>query len=222
MNIKSNPSTKKIVYFVRHGQSDDNVAPVFQSPDSPLSKEGNQQADFIAKRVSEVAFDVIISSPLRRTRQTAEIISEVTKKKVAFSELFVERIKPSSINGKPYTDKVANKAWRAWEDSLVTSGHKVEDGENYDEITIRADKALDYLLKRPEKTLLVVAHGYILRTIVARVLLGRALEPQLFKNLQRVMPMENTGITVMVYEGAFEQDPCWRLWIYNDHAHLAE
>jgi|SRR3989344_1887051 len=222
MKIKSNSSTEKVVYFVRHGQSDDNVTPVFQSPDSPLSKKGKQQADFIAKRVSEVAFDVIISSPQQRTRQTAEIISEITGRKIEFSKLFVERIKPSFINGKSYTDEAASKTWRDWENSLVTAGHKVEDGESYNEITRRADEALDYLLERPEKNLLVVTHGYILRTIVARVLLGNTLEPRSFKNLQKVMSMENTGITVMVYEGAFEQDPCWRLRIYNDHAHLAE
>lgn len=222
MNIKSNPSTKKIVYFVRHGQSNDNIAPVFQSTESSLSGEGKQQASSIAERASKVSFDTIIASPLQRTKQTAEIVSKATNKRVEFSELFVERIKPRSINGKLHTDKAANKVWRAWEDSLFTPGYKVEDGENYDEIIQRADRALDYLLKRPEKILLVVTHGYILRTIVIRALLGNMLEPKSFQKLQKVMIMENTGITAMAHEGAFEQDPCWRLWIYNDHAHLAE
>jgi broad specificity phosphatase PhoE len=38
---------EKIVYFVRHAQSEDNVAPVFQSPNSPLNEEGKRQAERI-------------------------------------------------------------------------------------------------------------------------------------------------------------------------------
>ena len=36
-------TSAKVVYFVRHGQSEDNVAPVFQSPDSPLSAVGRHK-----------------------------------------------------------------------------------------------------------------------------------------------------------------------------------
>ena len=34
-------TSAKVVYFVRHGQSEDNVAPVFQAPESPLSAVGH-------------------------------------------------------------------------------------------------------------------------------------------------------------------------------------
>jgi len=220
--VKPNPLIEKIVYFVRHGQSNDNVAPVFQALDSPLSEEGLNQAKFIAARISKVPFDKLISSPLQRTQQTAQEISETANKPIIFSDLFVERVKPSSISGKPYTDTKTGQIWRDWEESLVSVGKKVENGENYQAIIQRADKALEYLYQQSEKTLVVVTHGYFLRTLVARVLLGDTLTPESFKNFQKVASMENTGITVLTHEGAFEQDPCWRLWIYNDHAHLAE
>lgn len=51
----------KTVYFVRHGQSVDNISPVFQGEDSDLSEDGIRQADFIAKRVSHLQFDKLIS-----------------------------------------------------------------------------------------------------------------------------------------------------------------
>lgn len=222
MSANLNKNFEKTVYFVRHGQSNDNIAPVFQGPDSPLSEEGVRQAKFIATRVSKIPFDKLISSPLRRTKQTAEEISEAVNMPIEFSDLFVERIKPSSINGKPYTDTGASQTWRAWEESLVSAGKKVEDGENYQAIVHRADRALEHLYHQPEKTLVVVTHGYFLRTLVARVLLGDILTPESYKNFQKVASMENTGITILTYKGAFEQEPCWRLWIYNDHAHLAE
>ena len=221
MNVKSNETTKKIVYFVRHGQSVGNVAPVFQSLDSSLSKVGLKQAKFIAKRVSNLNFDKLISSPLIRTRQTAEAISQTTNKPIVFSDLFVEKIRPSSINGKSYDDSDAKAKSRAWEASLVSEGLKIEDGENYNEITKRAGDALNFLYEQPEKIIVVVTHSYFLRVLVAKVLLGDTLSPQSFNNFIKVISTENTGITVLKFEGAFEQDPCWRLWIHNDHAHLA-
>ena len=222
MQVKPKSSTQKVVYFVRHGQSEDNIGDVFQRPDSPLSEVGKQQAQFIAKRIASIEYDALIASPLRRTTETAEAIAALSSKPIEYSELFVERIKPSSINGKLHSDNRANDVWRAWEKSLITPGkERIEDGENYEDITKRAAEALDYLYNHEAKTLVVVTHGYILRTMVASVLFGKEIQPDIYKNFQRVVSMENTGVTALVYEAAFEQEACWRLWTYNDHAHLA-
>lgn len=213
---------QKIVYFVRHGQSVDNVTPVFQSPDSPLNEKGKKQAESIAQRVSKLSFDVLIASPFERAKQTAEAIAKATGKQPEYSELFVDRVKPAYINGKPYTDEKANTFWREWEKSLYTPSMRAEDGENFDDLVARADKALAFLQSRMEQSLVVVTHGYFLRTIVARVLLGDLLSGETFRNIQRTAAMENTGLTVLQYREGFEEKPAWRLWIYNDHAHLAD
>ncbi len=132
----------------------------------------------------------------------------------------MERIKPTYIRGKSYEDEEANRLWREWEKSLYTPGMRAEDGENFDDIVARADKALAFLGEQSEQSIVVVTHGYILRTIVARVLLGHFLTGEIFRRFHQVAYMENTGITVLRYHDAFEQEACWRLWIYNDHAHL--
>jgi broad specificity phosphatase PhoE len=211
---------QKIVYFVRHGQSTDNVLPVFLAPDSPLNERGKQQTEKIADRISRLAVEALIASPFQRAKETAEAIQRVTGKTPEFSDLFVERIKPTRINGKPYTDTKANTAWREWEKSLYTPGMRVEDGENFDDLVARADKALAFLSDRREKTLTVVTHGYFLRTIVARVLLGDLLSGEAFRRFQKAATMENTGLSVLRYHGGSEGEASWRLWIYNDHAHL--
>lgn len=212
---------EKIVYFVRHGQSEGNVAPVFQSLDSPLNDLGKKQAERIAQRISKLSFQAMIVSPLMRTKQTAEAITELTGVGPEFSDLFVERIKPSRIVGKPYGHDESEKICRAWERSLYTSGMRVEDGENYDDLVVRATQALEFLKNRPEKSLVVVTHGYFMRVLVACVLLGDALSAEAFKNFQSHIKMENTGLTVIDYEEGWE-GKMWRLWIYNDHAHLAD
>lgn len=213
---------KKTVYLVRHGQSIDNASPVFQSEESPLSPKGQRQARQIATRISKLSFDSLISSHLPRAAETANFISKATGKQIEQSELFAERRKPQAISGKPWKDELASKTWRRWEESLYTSGLRVDDGENYDKIVGRVDSALDFLVNRAENTIVVVTHGFFLRAIVARVLLGDGLTGPNMRKFQTHASMENTGITVLHYRDAFEEDSHWRLWTYNDHAHFAE
>lgn len=213
---------EKIVYFVRHGQSVDNVAPIFQSPDSPLNEKGVQQVECVAQRVSRLSFDIIITSPFKRARQTAEAIAKITCKGVECSELFIERATPTSINGKPYSDIKASTIWNEWEKNQYTHGLRIEDGENFDDLITRVDKALAFLNNREEQSLVVVTHGYFLKTIIARVLLGNLLSGESLKNIQITSVMENSGITVLRYHALFKDGPRWRLWTHNDHAHLTE
>lgn len=217
-----NSKQKKTIYFVRHGQSVDNASPVFQSIDSPLSEKGRNQAKNIAERLSSVKFETLIASPIQRAKETAQYIAEKTDKDIVFSELFVERIKPSKIDGRPWTDDAASKVWRAWEETLYTPGSRISDGENYDDIIVRVDQALAFLEARPESTLAVVTHGYFLRALVARVLLGGDLTGAIMKRFQERASVENTAITVLNYRDAFEEGFAWRLWTLNDHSHFAE
>lgn len=210
---------EKTVYFVRHGQSVDNALPVFQSPDSPLSDLGLEQADSIAKRVARIEFESLLSSPWERAKQTAEVIGRKTGKVPEFSNLFVEVIKPSSINGRPHDDLVAAETKDKWTGNLNGRGIKIEDGENFDDITSRADEALRFLENRKEKAMVVVTHGYFFRTMMARILLGDTLTPEIFKQYQYALWMDNTGLSVMKY-GTLRGDRRWRLWVYNDHSHL--
>lgn len=216
------PQPKKVVYFVRHGQSVDNAAPVFQSIHSPLSPKGNVQARQIAERLSALSFEALIASPVARTKQTAEAIANTTGQPIEFSDLFVERVKPSAIDGKLWADVEALRMYKTWEESLYVSGKRVADGENYDDIVRRADAALEYLRTRSEATMVVVAHGHFLRTIISRVLLGNNLTGDILKKIQMVASLENTALTVLRYADTWEEAYCWRLWTYNDYSHFAD
>lgn len=218
----SDSKIEKTVYLVRHGQSEGNVTPVFQGPDSPLSEQGRKQAESIAQRVSKLSFETLIASPFQRAKETAETIAQATNKQPEYCELFVERVKPTSINDVSRDDEHATTIWKEWNKSLYTPGMRVENGENFDDLVVRADKALEHLKSRSEGSLVVVTHGYFLRTMVARVLLGEFLSGEVFKRFQRMSSMENTGLTILRYQSTPGEGSIWRLWIYNDHAHLAE
>lgn len=217
-----NSKQKKTVYFVRHGQSTHNAAPVFQGPDSQLSEQGIAQAQVVAERLAHVPFEALISSPLPRARQTAQAIADTTGHKIVTSELFVERGKPSALQGKPYADEAADKLYRDYIQTMYEPGARVSDAENYDDIVARADKALAYLLARPEATLAVVTHAWFLRVIIARVLLGDHLTGPTLKQFEELITISNAGITVLNYQDAYEEDFTWRLWTLNDRSHFAE
>lgn len=215
------PQTKT-VYFVRHGQSVDNVSPVFPGVHNPLNDVGIRQAKGIAERLRHLDFEAFIASPLTRAKQTAEIIGDTIGRQPEYNELFVERIKPTSIDGKPWSDEQASAVFKEWQAALFATGKRVEDGENYEDLIARADKALAYLLDRPEQTIVVVTHGWFLGSIVARVLLGETLTPEAFKHFHYHSDIDNTSITGLQYRKDYDKKFDWRLWTYNDHSHFAE
>src|SRR6185369_5325047 len=70
-----------MIYFVRHGESEANLKGVFagQRDDSLLTQKGREQARKTAENIKEkgLVFDRIISSPLKRTFETAKIIASI-------------------------------------------------------------------------------------------------------------------------------------------------
>lgn len=66
--------TKKEFYFVRHGQTDGNVAVVKQDHgDIPLNATGREQARSIEPIIASLPVKTICYSPLKRAKETREI-----------------------------------------------------------------------------------------------------------------------------------------------------
>ncbi len=64
-----------MIYIVRHGQTNDNVAGRYSGRiDTPLNEKGLVQAKELHEKLKNIKFDVVISSPLQRAHQTANTI----------------------------------------------------------------------------------------------------------------------------------------------------
>ena len=77
------------LYVMRHGQTDWNVAGKIQgSTDIELNETGIKQAEATKEKLLGENIDVIISSPLKRARKTAEIIASGRDIPLIFDRFF--------------------------------------------------------------------------------------------------------------------------------------
>ncbi|WWD00138.1 hypothetical protein V866_007046 [Kwoniella sp. B9012] len=64
-----------LLYFVRHGQTEDNVQGIIQGhKDTPLNAHGRRESERLAQRLKDLKIHEAWSSPLSRARETAEIV----------------------------------------------------------------------------------------------------------------------------------------------------
>ncbi|MBC7982208.1 histidine phosphatase family protein [Candidatus Parcubacteria bacterium] len=105
----------KKIYFIRHAKSLGNVEwDLHQKDDSPLHISGKDEAIKVLKRIKKISFDLVISSDLKRCRETAEIIMGKNKKSIIYDELFREigsdesfvNFKKRILNAKKYIESI--------------------------------------------------------------------------------------------------------------------
>ena len=79
------------LYVVRHGSTLMNEQDYIQgSINISLSDQGIKQANDLKEKVKDVSFDICISSPLKRTIETANIIVD-DKYKIVTDDRLLER-----------------------------------------------------------------------------------------------------------------------------------
>jgi broad specificity phosphatase PhoE len=216
---------QKIIYFFRHAQSEGNIRHIqatdedIHPAEQHITDLGKQQAEKLADRLGNLNLEVLISSTLTRAKETTEIINQQHNYKTEYSDLFIERQKPSSIIGKLRNDEMVLSIEKAWKYSLFTTNQQVEDGDCYDSLVKRAQDCLEFLENRPESIIGVMTHGFFLNTIVNKAILGETLTPEIYHRVQEQHWLDNTGITALQYHPEYPYTG-WKIWIYNDHSHL--
>jgi phosphohistidine phosphatase len=72
------------LYILRHGEAAEHGDPRYKENERPLTPKGIQRTKQLAHRLGEmeIVFDRILSSPLTRAKQTAEIVANRMQKKV--------------------------------------------------------------------------------------------------------------------------------------------
>jgi probable phosphoglycerate mutase len=163
-----------LVSTVRHGLTELNRDKrVGGRLDVPLIPEGREQAEEARGVLAGTSFDIVVSSPLKRSVETAAIVAGVATEAVEIDELCTER----SFGDMEGIDP-AEVPTRYPEVRYLRIGHigyslNPPGGEPFPDLHGRARRFLDGLLKRhPGKRILVFSHQNFLQQLHG-VLLGR-------------------------------------------------
>lgn len=158
-------------YLVRHGETYWNKKRIIQGQiDVPLNATGEQQAKDAAKNFKKIKFDLAFSSDLLRAKRTTEIIALEHKLAVETTELLRER-HFGELQKKPSaTLQTLFKLMQEMTDEQRKK-HVFAPGVESDDKVI--GRILTYLretaITYPGKTILVGAHGGILRILLVHL-----------------------------------------------------
>lgn len=139
------------IYVLRHGQTDYNIEGKFQGQiDIKMNQNGEKQTDKAAIELKEIHFDIIFSSPLSRTRDTA---NKIKNQSILIDERIIER-SFGSLEG---------------EYGIPNFEENIEkyNIESIEKLTLRVNNFLDELLEKYKnvENILIVTHEGIAQVI---------------------------------------------------------
>lgn len=190
--------SRTVLILVRHGATQANVCRPHRlqglRPDSELIEQGKEQARAVGREVWHCSIDRVYSSPLRRARQTAQLIAEPLGMGVRVEEGIVEAdIGQWTDLSWPEIEQRWPEEYRAFHEDPERHGYL--GGENLSQVLARAQPAIEKLVARHGgKTILVVSHGAVNRVLLAHWL-GVPLR------YARRIPQDNAACNIAEFEG---------------------
>lgn len=155
------------IYLMRHAAYEGHRPGHHAPPDAPLSTEGRAQIHRALPLPSDIT--AIVTSPLLRARQTADLLSQLTGIPVIdTSPLLAEWRAPSIVIG--HTPETYPPEYRAWrEQRAVNPSLACGDGESLTEFHQRASRCANYLRVMTEShdgAILAVSHKLLLGMLI--------------------------------------------------------
>jgi broad specificity phosphatase PhoE len=143
----------RLFILCRHGETTLNVARIVNGDPAVevrLTQKGREEADLLGRQVRNVPLDICIVSRFGRTRETAEIALGTRNVPLVaeplFDDLYIGDLEGASLDD-----------YRAWK-RVHGRAEPFPNGESLDAAAVRYGRALESLLARPERTILVVTH----------------------------------------------------------------
>lgn len=161
------------MFLVRHGATAENLSQptVLQGNgiDGPLAEQGRGQARQTAELLSRFKFAAIYTSPMRRARETAEILARPHALPITNVPEIVE-VDVGRWQGRDW-ESIARDDPQAYRLHLEDpSVHPYGDGESASDVAARAVPALLALLQQNAgRRILVVAHNIVNRVLIAHL-----------------------------------------------------
>jgi alpha-ribazole phosphatase len=188
------------IYLVRHGETELNRKGCYYGwTDCELSGVGEKQAMMLKNALKEVNFDVVISSDLKRAKDTAVIVKGEREIKILKDERLRE-LNFGEWEGRHYTviSKQYLKDWEAWIKDWQNT--VLPKGESFTDMYARVRQCIDEILEKyKDKDILMVSHQGVLRIVMTYILGISAEKIWSFSFLQgkySVLGLENNNWVV--------------------------
>lgn len=160
------------IALLRHGETEGESSVRYHgATDVALSAEGRAQVLATARRLGPLHFDLVVSSPLRRARSCAAIVAPGRPVRLEhdFREVHFGRWEGRTAEEIEAMDPVLYREWRETPDSFA-----FPEGDLRSEFRARVERGLERLLAADARSILVLCHMGVARTVVER-LTGAAL-----------------------------------------------
>ncbi len=173
--------------LIRHGETRWNLQKKYQGHANPgLSATGKKHVRALAARIKDLGIDGLYTSPLKRARQTAAILSAKTGFK-PHPDARIKELNFGNWEGKTAAELIAqnDKNFRSW---LEGQWKTPKGGESLAELNRRVRAFLkDCVKKHKGKKIAIVSHGGPLRMMIllalglgAQAFFSFGLEPATF------------------------------------------
>lgn len=152
------------IILIRHGKTDSNINKTYTgAQDIPLADEGARELLKLKKSGFYPEADIVISSPMKRCRETVEII--YPEADVVYDSSFRE-YDFGEFEGKSYEDLKDNPDYILW----IASGGEVSApfGEDIEDFENRCRNGLLYRasLMKEGQTLAIICHGGVIMRLM--------------------------------------------------------
>lgn len=158
---------QKLIYILRHGQTDYNLQGIIQGGgvDTSLNETGRKQAQAFFDAYKDIPFEAVITSRLQRTHQTVAPFLDLGLPWEQMAEL--NEMGWGDHEGKASTPQMRleyRRVMSAWDAGDYTAA--MPNGESAQELEVRLARFVAHLRERPESHLLVCSHGRSMRGLM--------------------------------------------------------
>lgn len=140
-----------ILYFIRHGQTFDNLKGIFPGKFTELTEKGINEAKEIKDYIKNINFDAVYSSPFIRTVQTTEII---TDKKYIKDDRLID-VNTGDLEGKSIEE--ISKKDKLWYSTFQGDNNKYH-VELFNDVKKRLNDFINDIKNKNYEKVLIVTH----------------------------------------------------------------
>ena len=147
------------LYVVRHGEVPHNVNKSFNTKDEDLTDIGITQSYKLRDSIKDIDFDIIISSPLKRTMHTATIINSKDIDIITDDRLMERDC--GNLSGKTFDKENKEEYWNYYTNKRYGTEEEIQ------KFFERVYSFLDELKDKNYSSVLIVSHSGVTKAINA-------------------------------------------------------